>query len=69
VDKGILENKNMLILSEVTERASKEMTIELTLDKIDKEWTRKKFHLKEYKNSYVLLQPDDIFIALDDCIV
>eukprot|EP01107_Rhizomastix_libera_P011726 TRINITY_DN2935_c0_g1_i3.p1 TRINITY_DN2935_c0_g1~~TRINITY_DN2935_c0_g1_i3.p1 ORF type:complete len:3350 (-),score=861.62 TRINITY_DN2935_c0_g1_i3:62-10111(-) len=63
--------KDLPLITKVTEHASKEFVIEAALDKMEKEWETVKFEVKPYRNTgtYIISATDDIGQMLDDHLV
>lgn len=65
-----LHNPDKLsIITEIAERASREMTIEKTLDALEAEWNVKEFNLLRYKDIYLLTHAEDLQLQVDDNIM
>ena len=59
------QQENLDILVEISERASKEMTIEQTLDTLEQEWYKKEFSMMMYKGLWILTKADDVQMQVD----
>ena len=57
------------IITEIADRASREMTIEKTLDALEAEWNAKEFKLLRYKDIYLLTHAEDLQLQVDDNIM
>lgn len=57
------------VITEIAERASREMTIEKTLDALESEWNVKEFKLLWYKSIYLLTHAEDLQLQVDDNIM
>lgn len=57
------------IITEIAERASREMTIEKTLDALEAEWSAKEFNLMRYRDIYLLTHAEDLQLQVDDNIM
>lgn len=59
----------LTIITEIAERAAREMTIEKTLDALDAEWSAKEFNLLKFKDIYLLTHAEDLQLQVDDNIM
>ena len=63
------QSTQLAIITEIAERASREMTIEKTLDALEAEWSAKEFNLMRYKDIFLLTHAEDLQLQVDDNIM
>ena len=69
MELGLHEGNKLSLLTEIAERAAKEMTIERTLDGLETEWNKKKFKLVDYKMTFLFVGAEEMQMILDDSIL
>jgi dynein heavy chain len=69
IEQGLHKGEKLLVLTEIAERANKEMTIEKTLDSLDHDWARRKVDLISYKRTWLLTSAEETQMQVDDCVM